>query len=263
MRLTKNILSLLFLVFIAFSQTARALDNWPPSFSKDTIVYLGHALNSEETTYFQDAKFQAEIKRLASQEQLDIFVIVTRTDDNSLAANNTGPTLVRNLMESWGLQGTFPEARSLIILLTGPKEGPLVSSGVRAGSYLNDLGITRNVLNDPGGPVKGAIKDYLSSDPRKAVLNIIANINVLADKHIHDMEAASAEETTEGTAQHQAGVKKEAEYGAAAIAAISLVILFTGGFLVYLLVSNAEHAAHPDAEKDDELKPKGNDKKEA
>lgn len=60
----------------------------------------------------------------------------------------------------------------------------LTSVGVRAGGFLNSLGIKRNTMNDENGPVMPVLRSYLASDPASVPARIVNNINEIVTSKV-------------------------------------------------------------------------------
>ena len=195
------------LIMLASATPLFAQDSWLPAFKEGTSVYLAPTLSPEEIEVFKSSGYAEELKSLGSVNDLQIYVIVTRNAGNKLDEGNKGPALVRRLWENWNNNPSFSESRALVILMTAPKDGPLLTIGVRAGSYLNGLGINRNTMNDPEGPVFTARTQYLSTSPARVPLAIAEKINALvtADTEAKteakpEIESATTPETNNTTA---------------------------------------------------------------
>ena len=171
--------AILSLLLLAIAAPSFAQDSWLPSFREGTSVYLAPTLPDEEVTLFNAPGYTEELKSVGSVNDLQIYVVVTRNAGSKLSEENKGPALVRKLWESWNNNPSFNESRALVILMTAPKDGPLLTIGVRAGSYLNGIGINRDTMNDPTGPVFTAKNQYLSTSPARVPLSIAEQINTL------------------------------------------------------------------------------------
>jgi len=221
------------LLLLAIAAPSFAQDSWLPSFREGTSVYLAPTLAEEEVTLFNASGYAEELKDLGSVHDLQIYVVVTRNADSKLSEENKGPALVRRLWETWNNNASFSESRALVILMTAPKDGPLLTIGVRAGSYLNSLGINRNTMNDPTGPVFTAKNQYLNTSPARVPLAIAEQINALV--------TAQAKPEHQTQPQISQSINKEGEQTMNLIAIIGICAFFALG-LIFLAVSSSRNS---------------------
>jgi len=169
------------LAVIGFATAAHAqATTWIPKYNRSQHVYVAPGIDNATRNTFESSATVSQITNLASQQNLDVFVIVTQTEsDISGPANASGPALVRAVWSNWTNHG-FSSSRGLVILMTGTG-GKFSSVGVRAGETLNNLGINRDAMNDEDGPVRPALKSYLvdAYDPAGVPAAIVTNVNAL------------------------------------------------------------------------------------
>jgi hypothetical protein len=114
--------------------------------------------------------------------------------------------------------------------MTAPRDGPLLTIGVRAGSYLNGLGINRNTMNDPEGPVFTARNQYLSTSPARVPLAIAEQINTLVTANTEVkpvIEPVATPETNNTTAVGNMNIMAIVGFGALLLVAIQFLDLFS------------------------------------
>ena len=179
-----NTIPLLFLMLVAFVGPAAAQSSWLPSYNAAQKVYIAPGVDASfEGTYATQA-FRTDIERAARVHNLDVYVIITASgNDAGSDARQAGPVLVRNLWTRWTADVAFNSDRALIVLMTGDGR-TLTSVGVRAGGYLNGLGIMRATMNDANGPVIPVLRTYLASDPASVPVRIVNNINAIVTSKV-------------------------------------------------------------------------------
>lgn len=158
---------------------AQASESWLPSFDSSQHVYIAPAVQGSVRTDFAIGDFKSELADAARKQNLDVYVIVTRSEADAGAVNGSGPVLVRKLWDNWHGSSSFSSQRALVILMTGGSDGKLVSVGVRAGETLNNLGIVRNTMSDPNGPVMPVLRSDLSGNPSAVPVKIVNNISAI------------------------------------------------------------------------------------
>ena len=157
---------------------------WLPAYSSGQHIYIAPDTDSTIRSSFEPNAMQSQISALAAEQDLDVYVVITSTaSDYRGNPRGAGPALVRQLWSNWTSAG-FNSPRSLVILLTGQPGAPLSSTGVRAGEWLNNLGINRDTMNDEHGPVRPVLQSYLGSSyqPVEVTLAIVKNISELVAK---------------------------------------------------------------------------------
>jgi uncharacterized membrane protein YgcG len=180
-----NTIPLFFLMFFALVGTAAAQTSWLPTYNAGQTVYIAPGVDASfESTYATQA-FKTEIGNAARVHNLDVYVIITASsDDAGSDAHQAGPVLVRNLWTRWTADVAFNSERAVIVLMTGDGH-TLTSVGVRAGGYLNNLGIMRATMNDPNGPVMPVLRSYLASDPATVPVRIVNNLNAIVTSKVY------------------------------------------------------------------------------
>jgi hypothetical protein len=206
---------------------AQASESWLPSFDSSQHVYIAPAVQGSVRTDFAIGDFKSELADAARKQNLDVYVIVTRSEADAGAVNGSGPVLVRKLWDNWHSSSSFSSQRALVILITGGSDGKLVSVGVRAGETLNTLGIVRNTMSDPNGPVIPVLRSDLSSNPSAVPVKIVNNISaIIAAK------TSSSTAVTEGAGTATAISNSNEEESSMPIA----LILLVGGIVVAAIV---------------------------
>lgn len=172
-----NAIPLLLIMLFALAGPAAAQSSWLPAFKSDQRVYIAPGVDSTLQQAFSRSSFTSEVERAAQVHNLNVYVIVTVSgNDIGNDARMAGPVLSRKVWDSWTRTSGFNSDRALIIVMTG--DGRALSSvGVRAGGYLNGLGIVRDTMSSQNGPVIPVLRTYLSSDPSAVPARIVANIN--------------------------------------------------------------------------------------
>jgi hypothetical protein len=175
------VVSAIFLGEIAFASPTLAADSWLPVFVPDQHTYVAPVINNGLRSDFISPSFKNEVAKAAKKQKLDVYVVVTRSEsDTGENLTASGPLLVRKLWQNWHSDSSgFASSRAVIILMTGGQDGKLVSVGVRAGETLNGVGINRATMNDPNGPVKPVLKEYLVQSPAVVPVKIVNNMSDL------------------------------------------------------------------------------------
>ena len=194
-----NTLPLFFLMFFALVGTAAAQTSWLPTYNAGQTVYIAPGVDASfEGTYATQA-FKTEIGNAARVHNLDVYVIITASgEDAGSDARQAGPVLVRNLWTRWTADVAFNSDRAVIILMTGDGH-TLTSVGVRAGGYLNNLGIKRATMNDPNGPVMPVLRSYLANDPASVPVRIVNNLNAIVTSKISPTATVGGNQPSSGT----------------------------------------------------------------
>jgi len=208
---------LLFVMILALVGTAAAQPSWLPAYSPTQQIYVAPGVDPALAQSFSGRDFMSDIQRKAQVHNLHVIVVVTASgDDAGNDARQAGPALVRKLWDTWSKTSGFPVQRSIIILMTGDGHA-ITSVGVRAGEYLNGLGIQRNTMNDRNGPVIPVLRSYLASDPASVPGRIVANINTIVTAKLTP-PANTGSGTTEGDSSMSIGT----------------ILLIVGGILIAL-----------------------------
>lgn len=197
-----NTIPLLLLMFFALVGTAAAQTSWLPTYNAGQTVYIAPGVDASfEGTYATQA-FKTEIGNAARVHNLDVYVIITASgDDAGSDARQAGPVLVRNLWTRWTADVAFKSDRAVIVLMTGDRH-TLTSVGVRAGGYLNNLGIMRATMNDPNGPVMPVLRSYLASDPASVPVRIVNNLNAIVTSKVYPpANSGGGNQPTSGTTE--------------------------------------------------------------
>lgn len=136
--------------------------------------------------------FLAELARSAAVNKLDVYVVLSLTEaDAGGDASQTGPVLVRRLWDSWSVLPRFKKERALVILMTGDGHS-FNSVGVRAGDFLNRLGIVRKTMSDANGPVIPVLRAHLDREPSAVPVGIVDNINTIVAAKIGTFTPAAS-----------------------------------------------------------------------
>ena len=178
--------------------------SWLPAHKAAETVYISPATDPVLAAPFESFAFKSELKKIESANNLTIYVVVTQTGSDILSEPAKGPALVRKLWDDWNTNAgsSFAEPRSLVILLTGPNNHSLKSVGVRAGSWLNGLGINRNTMSDDAGPVRTSLGE-LGSNPSQVAITIAQKVDALATAKSGGTASTPAKSTDE-SAKNQA-----------------------------------------------------------
>lgn len=165
---------------VAGSQSALAQSSrtWLPAYDNSQKVYIDPNLKD----FSLSPGFAGNIEQLATKHNLNVVVIatvrgadITNSDRKRWAPEYLHTTAWQHLE---GYSG-FSEARSVVILFV--KDGTTVSTGVRVGSALHAVGLTRDVLNRTDGPVVPALRANMPGEPEAAFISIVKNINGYLD----------------------------------------------------------------------------------
>lgn len=192
-----NAIPLLIVMIFALVGPAAAQSSWLPAYSPTQQIYVAPGVDSTLSQAFSSRAMVSNLQDAARVHNLHVIVVVTASgDDAGTDARQAGPVLVRKLWDTWSKTSGFPSDRSIIILMTGDGS-TLTSVGVRAGTYLNGLGIQRNTMNDTAGPVIPVLRSYLASDPASVPGHIVVNINKIVTSKLAP-PANSGSGTTEG-----------------------------------------------------------------
>lgn len=167
----------LLMTLLVMCNAASANSSWLPPFDPGRFVFAGPGVEVEMREVFNKSDFQAKLFRSAAVNDLDVYVVLTKTPpDAGGDTSQTGPVLVRRLWDSWSVLPRFKKERALVILLTGDGHS-FNSVGVRAGDFLNRLGIVRKTMSDENGPVIPVLRAHLDGEPSVVPVGIVDNIN--------------------------------------------------------------------------------------
>lgn len=179
-----NTIPLLFLMMFAFAAPAAAQSSWLPAYNASQKVYVAPGVDTSIARAYTDQAFSSDVAEAARVHNLDVFVVITASgDDAGNDARQAGPVLVRKLWDTWTNTPGFGSDRALIILMTGDGH-VLTSVGVRAGDFLNRLGLIRATMSDANGPVMPVLRSYLASDPASVPARIVNNINTIVTSKV-------------------------------------------------------------------------------
>ena len=192
-----NAIPLLFVMIFALVAPAAAQPSFLPALDPGKQIYIAPGVDATLAQAFSSRDLVSNLQNAAAVHNLQVVVVVTASgDDAGTDARQAGPVLVRKLWDAWSRTSAFQPDRTLIILMTGDGH-TLTSVGVRAGPYLNGLGIQRNTMNDTTGPVIPVLRSYLASDPASVPGHIVVNINKIVTSKLAP-PATSGSGTTEG-----------------------------------------------------------------
>ncbi len=217
--------------------SAQAADSWLPRFDSDQHVYIAPAAQGNVRTNFAIGDFKTELADAARQQNLDVYVIVTRSEADAGAVTGSGPVLVRKLWDDWTSTANFSSKRALVILMTGGSDGKLVSVGVRAGETLNSLGIVRNTMSDANGPVIPVLHSYLASNPALVPVKIVHNISAIVAAKSGNVSQTSGPTAPTNSAPRLAGKSQTNNAFGAIIAGLLATVVVIG---IVILVTRAK-----------------------
>lgn len=167
----------LIVTLFVMCNAASANSSWLPSFDPGRFVFAGPGVEVEIREVFNRSDFQADLFRSAAVNDLDVYVVLTKTPaDAGGDTSQTGPALVRRLWDSWSVLPRFKKERALVILMTGDGHS-FNSVGARAGDFLNRLGIVRKTMSDANGPVIPVLRAHLDREASVVPVGIVDNIN--------------------------------------------------------------------------------------
>lgn len=159
--------------------SAQAAQTWLPAYDSSQKVYIDPSL----TDFSLTPGFAGNIEKLAAKHSLNVVVIatargadITNSDRKRWAPEYLHTTAWQHLER----YPAFSEARSVVILFV--KDGTTVSTGVRVGSAMHAVGLTRDLLNSVDGPVVPALRASMPSEPEAAFIGIVNNINSYLDE---------------------------------------------------------------------------------
>ncbi|MBA3991874.1 MAG: hypothetical protein C0469_00005, partial [Cyanobacteria bacterium DS2.3.42] len=177
MRKILSALPALLMMLLVMCNAASANSSWLPSFDPGRLVFTGPGVEVEIREVFNRSGFQADLFRSAAVNDLDVYVVLIKTPaDAGGDTSQTGPVLVRRLWDRWSVLPRFKKERALVILMTGDGHS-FNSVGVRAGDFLNRLGIVRKTMSDANGPVIPVLRAHLDGEPSVVPVGIVDNIN--------------------------------------------------------------------------------------
>jgi len=218
-----NAIPLLVVMLFALVGPAAAQSSWLPTYSPTQQLYIAPGVDSSLAQSFENRATVSDVQAAARVHNLVVLVVVTASgDDAGNDARQAGPVLVRKLWDTWSKSGGFPADRAVLILMTGDGRA-LTSVGVRAGGYLNSLGIQRNTMNDTNGPVIPVLRSYLTSDPASVPGRIVSNINAIVTAKLTP-PANTGSGTTEGDSSMGTGTILLIVGGLFALAILFIVV---------------------------------------
>lgn len=200
-RILKTI-PLLLVMFFALVGPALAQSSWLPSYNSSQRIYIAPGVDASVQQTYSSSTWLSDLNAVSRVHDLDVYVIITASgNDSGNDARQAGPVLVRKLWDHWTNNVGFNSDRALIILMTGDGRA-LTSVGVRAGDFLNRLGIQRSTMNDQSGPVIPVLRAYLTSDPASIPARIVGNINtIVTSKTTPPATLSGGNQPTSGTTE--------------------------------------------------------------
>lgn len=226
-RILKTI-PLLLVMFFALVGPALAQSSWLPSYNSSQRIYIAPGVDASVQQTYSSSTWLSDLNAVSRVHDLDVYVIITASgNDSGNDARQAGPVLVRKLWDHWTNNVGFNSDRALIILMTGDGRA-LTSVGVRAGDFLNRLGIQRSTMNDQSGPVIPVLRAYLTSDPASIPARIVGNINtIVTSKTTPPATLSGGNQPTSGTTEGDNSMG----FGTILLIA-SGIILVVGAFIV-------------------------------
>lgn len=219
-----NAIPLLFVMIFALVGQAAAQPSFLPAFDPGKQIYVAPGVDSTLAQAFSSRDVVSNLQNAAAVHNLQVIVVVTASgDDAGTDARQAGPVLSRKLWDAWSRTSAFQPDRSVIVLMTGDGH-TLTSVGVRAGPYLNSLGIQRNTMSDANGPVMPVLRSYLASDPASVPARIVVNINKIVTSKTTPPAPATGSGTTEGDSSMGTGTIILIVGGLFALAVLFIVI---------------------------------------
>ncbi len=188
--------------FFAFAAQASAQTSWLPAYDDSAShVYVAPDVDAAVAEKFLGKDVQEELVKAAALHNLDVYVVVTRSGlDAGSDVKQRGPVQVRKLWSVWSGDSGFKTERALVILITG--DGTSFNSvGVRAGDYLNRLGIVRDTMSSPTGPVRPAAAAHIATEPEMLPAKIVANINKIVDSKLNGKRASTGSNKTSASSK--------------------------------------------------------------
>jgi hypothetical protein len=202
MLISKRFLSLVAgaVIAIGLSSAAHA-DTWLPKYNSSEHVRIAPDVDAATRANIESSSMASQVNTLSQQYGLDVYVIVTTTGSEvSGPVGSSGSPLVRRVWDMWTNHG-LPSQRALVILMTGKPGSNLSSVGVRAGEWMNGMGINRDTMNADDGPVRPVARDYLGSSYNPAAVPpaIVSNINAIIAARTTPAQAPTAVDTSVGS----------------------------------------------------------------
>lgn len=233
MKTITRTLPLLLLMIFGLAGHVSAQTSWLPSHSASQHVYVAPGVDNSLATQFNSADFSAQLTQVSSAQNLDVYVIVTATGSDVSNNGSPGPLLVRKVWDNWTSTSGFKRDRALVILLTGDGRS-LISVGARAGDALNRLGIVRDTMSSPTGPVRTTLSN-LASNPSVVPIRIVENVNaIIAAKLAAQAPSSSA-----------SGSSTTAKSGGSGFPWLVVILVGGGIVLAVVMISAARSSNNP------------------
>lgn len=204
---------------------AQAAENtWLPGFEKDRHVYIDPRLKNHRSDPVSFPGLEEELAKAGNKNNIKIYVVAVESgDDQPPQGVKWGVHALDKMLGQWQVRSDFPTQDYLIIMWVRYKDNPAKGSvAVNAGSRLKGYGMSGAHFDDANGPVTPAVKAYMRTDPQRAILTIVANI---------DQEVTAAVRAEEERIEHEKFMQALPGIIAKALLALALI-----GLLIWLTV---------------------------
>lgn len=191
--LQRIVLGMMLLLFAAvLPASAQAASNWLPKFDPATHVYVDPALEHNSQYPVDFSGMNDEVKSLQKAHNLEVFVIAVERDYDLNTAGVPARDVVDDLVPRWSGLSNFPGQNFMVVVWVrnagNPNKGSVAAySGPSLVAYGFDAARLSDKIN---GPVTPALKQFMPSNPRAAMLQVIKNVNNGIDQTIAARKAA-------------------------------------------------------------------------